>query len=94
MQGIAITALLRQRISTRKTMISLPTAVSDLFNRVNSPDAKEVYHGFTWPRLLIEKHTQDRHNDPHYAELAMTDEFAAVRLTDSQLSMIVNMFLR
>jgi hypothetical protein len=72
-------------------MISLPTAVSDLFNLINSPDAEEVYHGFTWLRLLIEKHTQDRHNDPHYAELGMTDELVAVRLTDSQLSMIVDM---
>lgn len=72
-------------------MISLPTAVSDLFNLINSPDAEEVYHGFTWLRLLIEKHTQDRHNDPHYAELGMTDELAAVRLTDSQLNMIIDM---
>jgi len=80
----------KQRISTRKTMISLPIAVSDLFNLINSPDAEEVYHGFTWLRLLIEKHTQDRHNDPHYAELGMTDELAAVRLTDSQLNMIID----
>ena len=75
-------------------MISLPTAVSDLFNRIDSPDAEEVYHvyhGFTWLRLLIEKHTQGRDNDPHYAELGITDELAAVRLTDSQLSMIVDM---
>ncbi len=72
-------------------MISLPTAVSDLFNLINSPDAQEVYHGFTWLRLLIEKHTQDRHNDPHYAELGMTDELAAVRLTDSQLHMMIDM---
>jgi hypothetical protein len=72
-------------------MISFPTAVSDLFNRIDAPDAQEVYHGFTWLRLLIEKHTQSRDNDPHYAELGLTDELAAVRLTDSQLSMIVDM---
>jgi hypothetical protein len=72
-------------------MISLPTAVSDLFNLINSGDAQEVYHGFTWLRLLIEKHTQDRHNDPHYAELGMADELAAVRLTESQLNMMVDM---
>jgi hypothetical protein len=72
-------------------MISLPTAVSDLFNLINSGDAQEAYHGFTWLRLLIEKHTQDRHNDPHYAELGMADELAAVRLTDSQLNLMVDM---
>jgi hypothetical protein len=86
-----IKVLLKQRNSTRKTMISLPTAVSDLFNLINSSDAEEVHHAFTWLRLLIEKHTQDRHNDPHYAELGMTDELAAIRLTDSQMSMIVDM---
>jgi len=72
-------------------MISLPTAVSDLFNLINSPDAQEAYHGFTWLRLTIEKHTQGRHNDPHYAELRMADELAAVRLTDSQLNKMVDM---
>jgi hypothetical protein len=77
----------------RKAMTSLPAAVSDLFNLIDSPDAQEIYHGFTWLRLLIEKHSQHRHNDPHYAELGMTEELAAVRLTDSQLNMMVDMLL-